>query len=121
MAISTICWRGASGFEVHQFAIDCMPPTSISAEQPQRPPLIGVVERTSARILRDEHRDLGGHLLEHPVEHRRGLGVGGLAEQHAPRVAALLDEREERIESDRQARGPGIDLHAHERGARCAG
>jgi hypothetical protein len=33
MAISTICSRGASGFAVHQFAIDCVPPTSISASR----------------------------------------------------------------------------------------
>ena len=39
-----------------------------------------------------------------PVEHGHHLGVGGLAEEHAPGDPVLLDEAVERVEADLQAR-----------------
>ena len=121
MAISTICSRGASGCRVHQFAIDCVPPTSISARSRSARSLLGAVELAGAGILRDQHRDLGGHLLEHPVDHGCRLRVGDVPEEHAPRVAALLDEREEGVEADGEPRRPRLELHAHERRADALG
>ena len=67
-------------------------------------------------VLGDQLGDQRAHAHRHAVEHGRRLGVGGLAEEHLPGAAALLDEGEDRVEARLQARrrrpGPGAPAAA---------
>ena len=120
-AIATICSRGASGFDVHQFAIDCVPPTSISASSRRARRSSSLSSALAPGSCEMSTVTSAVTCSSIRLSNGRRLRVGHVAEQHAPRVAALLDECEERIQADGQPRGPGLDLHAHERRADALG
>ena len=73
------------------------------------------VARPGAGILGDQLGNQRGDSGGHAVEHGRGLGVGGLAEEHAPGAAPLLHEGEDRVEAGLQALG-GVGAPGRGRG-----
>src|SRR3954463_7736491 len=58
-----------------------------------------VVDRRAARPGGDQARDDAGRPALDARDERPDLRVGGVAEQRAPRLAVLLDEREERVDA----------------------
>ena len=71
------------------------------------------------RVGRHQRGDDARRLLAHARDRLDDLGVGGVAEQRAPGVAVLLDERQERVDAAAQAllprrAGLGVGLQAPE-------
>ena len=108
IARSTTVSRGMLGWSVHQCAS-----TWIAAGQQlplhleeQRALLGGDAGSRGVSAAISAAIDAGG-LLAHARDRLGDLGVGGVAEQRAPRVAVLLDEAEERVDAAAQALLPG--------------
>ena len=109
IARSTSTSRGTSWWSCHHVATDCTAPDSSCAWISIWQLALGRVERVAHRRLgvgRDETRDDRRGLTLDRADALRHVGVGRVAEEHAPRLAVLLDEAQERLRGPAGARRP---------------